>query len=652
MSKPFLPSGSLNMRLHVTIENDGKPTSKLVINCEEGTQRVKWLGLIASQRLQNVKPSGARRRREQRRIVGGFHVPGAVRNDGGVIMNPNAIINEVFKDGDTVVIEMMATWAGRGAAGAWQPKMEVNSQGGPAFSQYHQLAHMNSEAELQTRESNNGTNKWFMTDEAQQLQKLRPSLSTSTSLRRGSPARLPSLSRSDSLTPGAMPGYRRPGPKFEPDANMQRVKVLTQKRKAAQFIYIMEGQMLFRNVFGLMSEAEVDAEVDSVVSAAFKKMDLVRIFPEEEQHEKCRAVVHKRFPMVLCLFKHYSGHGGAGSCSSISFSEFMHLLDDCKFSIPSVLNFNALKDTLVKVHFREAIKEQDKRKRKEIMDRRVRTVLHESEFELQEYMEALLFLCALKYKEAADSSCLELLLDDIASHIPAKISRSEDLLVQSLADAQVQCVFQDGLPHLMRVYRHFSETEDDRLPDSSKGQVARQAMELDSFWKMVCWLWKGGEVVNHDNYDAEGHKLHHPHSPGGHHAHSHQDDATPGTACEGVKEVLALHDVRVAFSAAQSDLDASQASGNRALVYSEWVEALLRILIAEQQNVAAELRKQQWAEATDGAPPPGEAPSVEVATIKRRLDSFLLSVESMSKLIPQRPNQLVEVNRRGSSFAV
>jgi hypothetical protein len=682
-----------NIRLNIVIENSQQ---KFVINCEAGTQRIKWLGIIASQRPQAQKPHGARRRREKARVQGGFMIPGAVRNEKGVIMDPNLLINQVFGDGDTVVIEMMAPWAGRGAAGAWQPKMEVNSQGCPAFSQYHQLAHMNSEPELKMRDTNNGTNKWFLTDEAQMKQRS---------------GKLPALSvppmEPEAPEFGAMPGFKMPGPKFEPDPNQKRVEMLTTKRKAAQFIYIMEGQMLFRNIFNLMTKEEVDGEVDAVCSAAFEQMDLMRVLPEEEQHEKCKLQMERYFPTVLCVFKHYCGYGDDGSSSVLSFQEICHVLEECKFHIGGTPTRDVVKETMLRVRFKEPIQEQDKRKRKEIIDRRVRTVMHETEFGLAEFMELMLLLASTKYKEEPEDSALEKTLQEFTDNIPPEIHRLEDLLVAALGDPHVQCAFQDTMASLVKVYRHFSMEQSSPRTDSPRKAgppltpltppklplqtpvragglnpitvsphkqgdktAVKMTMSLERLWEMIASIWKPGEIVD-DSVHHEEHGHGHGHGQHGHgqhghgqhgHGHGHAKGHNHGAAepePEPVEDkgykmpaLLTMRDVRIAFASAQSDLEASQASGARELMYSEWLEVLLRILITEQVTLAAELRKKQWAEATDGAPPAGAAASVEVHTIRRRLRVFLSSIETLAPNLPEQSTKVMAVNRRGSALNV
>jgi hypothetical protein len=79
-----------------------------------GEQSVKWLGLAACQRFQNVRPQGQLRGRERYKIGAGFLLPGEVRAVSSTgedrVLVPGAKLREAMQEGDAVVVMLAASF--------------------------------------------------------------------------------------------------------------------------------------------------------------------------------------------------------------------------------------------------------------------------------------------------------------------------------------------------------------------------------------------------------------------------------------------------------------------------------------------------------------------------------------------------------------
>ncbi|CAM9883903.1 unnamed protein product [Ascophyllum nodosum] len=81
----------------------------LEIACGEGNQSIRWLALVAAQRLQLLKPKGRSRMREKYDARRGFLLPQAVvvKGHDDSIQDPEAIIKNVMQEGSQVEVVLM-----------------------------------------------------------------------------------------------------------------------------------------------------------------------------------------------------------------------------------------------------------------------------------------------------------------------------------------------------------------------------------------------------------------------------------------------------------------------------------------------------------------------------------------------------------------
>ena len=82
------------------------PNSDIASERRLGEQSMKWLALVASQRLFLKKPEGKVRFREDSHAMRGFFMPEEISTKDGGITNPNSKICDVLEDGGLVTVKV------------------------------------------------------------------------------------------------------------------------------------------------------------------------------------------------------------------------------------------------------------------------------------------------------------------------------------------------------------------------------------------------------------------------------------------------------------------------------------------------------------------------------------------------------------------
>jgi hypothetical protein len=101
---PLYTPKSEKKDMSVVIESRGL---RFTIPIGEGSQKVKWLAMVAAQRFSLTKANGRRRVREIPNQVNGFHVPARVFK-GFDLLDPDKQLNQVAEDGDILKIDLNA----------------------------------------------------------------------------------------------------------------------------------------------------------------------------------------------------------------------------------------------------------------------------------------------------------------------------------------------------------------------------------------------------------------------------------------------------------------------------------------------------------------------------------------------------------------
>ncbi|CAM9719375.1 unnamed protein product [Scytosiphon promiscuus] len=117
--------------MKISVEVGGQ---KMEVMCGEGGQSLRWLALVASQRLQLMQPKGRQRLRESGDARRGFALPKTVLLKGhGDLDDPHSMISDVLEDGAQVEVVLMDA-------------VEVDDVGAPVSSEWFLKAFGSGEA--------------------------------------------------------------------------------------------------------------------------------------------------------------------------------------------------------------------------------------------------------------------------------------------------------------------------------------------------------------------------------------------------------------------------------------------------------------------------------------------------------------------------
>ena len=450
------------------------------------------------------------------------------------------------------------------------------------YSQFYQVAHLKSDKQLQDREElGNGASRWYMPDRR------------SSESKKGDDCQvqLPTLTQSRSVAGliGQLDGHRE----VVVDPNEIRVRQLEEKRKAAQFRAMMQGQMVHSNGFSLNTDEEKLDEIREIVTNELMKTNLKGVEPDIEQHSALVDIIALNFPLLAQVFRYYSGFHDDGSSATLDFGEFLHFCEHCKMFDSHQSCYSHLIEVFLKVHFVSNPAIEDKRRLKEELTKRRAHVTHHVELRMPLFFEALMRLAVARAKvhstpekDVVVLEALEELLSKVV--LPAMEARMTDDAIKGMAEPAVQLFLQDRMRKLQTVYKHYATLGQQRGSSTDK-----PTMSLIEYTEM---LRDAGMVADSEN--GEDGRAHPPGDDGDadngggggggdHHGkkkHALKESAKAHPANDGKKSppgVLLARDARVAFSMSQSDFGENEADGkggdDEELTFPEFLETIARI---------------------------------------------------------------------------
>jgi hypothetical protein len=629
------------MILEVQVNGAAHTTSSMTINCGAGNQTLKWLGTTVSQRAVSTQPRGVQRSCERSPMRGGFTPPGAVSMVGPVtgemtVLDPHVKIKDVFQDGDTAFVDLQGSFTKK-----WVAELSVD-EGKPCHTLFYRTAHTNAGRA------------------AHRKGVALPAIPSKTQEASGAHAADDSDDENPELF--ALPGFKPPKPRPEDEESI-RVNTLQHKRKAMQFVYIMEGQMLLYNIFGIMEPEELALEIGAITTATLRRIDggLASVLGPEAAEEASAAVhasLKATMPDLITVFKQYCGRSYTTevSMATLSFSGLLELIQECSVAHTavgkaSVSKESALVQALFMVKYKGNPLSTDKRRRLQEATER-RAIVTKSAFRFHEFVEVLFWLSAF-------SADLEFPIHDDVNNtlrqlvmvVPAEMTEAEVLARATLTDLNVQSSLHDALPDLAIVHRLYSTPAPAKYEDGSirpQGMVGGRKKSMDS--------GNNRPAVPVHDFLLLMSDLHHcgglPAAP--------QTEGAPITQAQALTAVacalyLTIEEAPEGHAMLGGVLEPD------ALLYSEWLEALIRVAVAasmnedvqkKQQNGGGVSAEKRWMVA--------RRRTKQVGDIKRKLTRLLEGMKWIAEQYKQSEatqadagiNANVVVNRRGSMLKI
>lgn len=277
---PVLGQKSVDFHIYAQIfDKSGKHLiSEFDIPCGAGEQRIRWLALVVTQKLATQSAAHGRRRAfERSKLKNSFHLPSEVIDSNGVTVDHGDTINGAFKNGEIIKVKLGSTFGTRG----WEPLVTTNDFGNPVLSQFHRNAFQTSD-ELQALRSDPRNNRLFVEHGVAKNKVVKKSVQEAYLETK--------VNEHDLYSRCPVSGKRLS---------------LKSHSSSALFRRTMSRQMLYRNTFGLMNEAEYHDEIKNSVQHEFSFIKLDLLAKEEEERVKLAEVFVKYFPDLNQVFKNY-----------------------------------------------------------------------------------------------------------------------------------------------------------------------------------------------------------------------------------------------------------------------------------------------------------------------------------------------------------
>jgi hypothetical protein len=389
-------SKQFTLHAHVYGLHDSAPVTELTIPCGEGRQTVRWLGLVVAQKLGQASVGhGSRRVRGVRAgsnacVTSAFHLPSEVRAYNLETVEPTDILNLVFRQDGIVHVRMCSDFDQR-----WRSSLQLNRFRNPVLSNYFQESFQLSPSAKTNRQDPRNLRLFLKqpTDDGR-----KPSRAT-----------------------------QEIGQCNEQDAKIERYYM---EKQSNMFCVAMSRQLVFRNVFGGMTEEERLQEIRNVVDNEFEQ-----VMQHVEDVDGVKDLFVTNFPDVNSIFKHYCAHTVSGSTGCMNFSEFCKAIHDCGFY--HSVNDRALLITIFNESQPHFLEDKDN---------------PDTELLRGEFMDSLIRVAQSKYEGVGTVKALEQTF--AVMQIPSVVQNIEYPTVKAMKDRDIQAFLQCSEETIKHIFAH------------------------------------------------------------------------------------------------------------------------------------------------------------------------------------------------------